>query len=255
MVQPTTVSVLANPEEILAAALAEFDQALEAMADPLVSFATGETFKALFGRLRERFEEGSLDARSFRGTHLDEYEGFGIERVGGMMAQLLVACPPFRSMLEEGRFLPVPSDASGIAAYREAVRVAGGVRLQFLGIGRNGHLAFNEPGSEFSSVLRRAELTDETRAVARGTFASETVPRWAITSGTHDILSAHRLVLVATGAAKAEAVKKAIEGPIDPACPASAIRMHPNGIFLLDHAAASLLKSSGLEEQGRQACS
>ena len=75
MVQPTTVSVLANPEEILAAALAEFDQALEAMADPLVSFATGETFKVLFGRLRERFEEGSLDARSFRGTHLDEYEG------------------------------------------------------------------------------------------------------------------------------------------------------------------------------------
>lgn len=136
MVQPTTVSVLDSSEEILAAALAEFDRVIEATADPLVSFATGETFKAFFGRLRECFEEGRLDTRSFRGTHLDEYEGFGIDRVGGMMEQLLVTCPPFRSMLEEGRFLSVPSDASGIAAYREAVRVAGGVRLQFLGIGR-----------------------------------------------------------------------------------------------------------------------
>lgn len=126
--------------------------------------------------------------------------------------------------------------------YEEAIRAAGGVDLQVLGIGADGHLAFNEPGSSLASLTRIKTLTDQTRGDNARFFASvEEVPRHVLTQGLGTILRARHLLLVAAGAGKAAAVAAAVEGPLSASCPASVLQLHPHVTVLLDEAAASQL--------------
>jgi glucosamine-6-phosphate deaminase len=126
--------------------------------------------------------------------------------------------------------------------YDDAIAAAGGIDLQLLGIGRNGHIGFNEPGSGFDLPTRVVELADSTRRDNARFFASpDDVPRRAITQGIGTILRARRLVLIATGSAKAPALHAALDGPIDPTIPASALRLHPDAIVIADPDAAAQL--------------
>src|SRR5690606_35643054 len=126
--------------------------------------------------------------------------------------------------------------------YDRAIAEAGGIDLQILGIGRNGHLGFNEPGSPFDSRTREIELMPETIADNARFFDHITeVPARAITQGLGTILDARELIVVATGAAKAPAVAAAINGPVSVDLPASALREHPRVTWYLDSDAASLL--------------
>jgi len=129
------------------------------------------------------------------------------------------------------------------AACADYERLLGdGVDLQLLGIGRNGHIGFNEPGTPFDSTTHVVALTDSTRADNARFFVSpEAVPERAITQGLGTIRRARHLLLAATGAAKARAVATALEGPIDVSCPASALRLHPRVTVVLDRAAAGAL--------------
>ena len=139
---------------------------------------------------------------------------------------------------------PDPSDVpTAGAAYEAQLREAGGVDLQVLGIGTDGHLAFNEPGSSLSSTTRLKTLTAETRRDnARFFGAVDDVPRHVLTQGLGTILRADHLLLVATGETKASAVAAAVEGPLTASCPASVLQLHPHATVLLDPAAASLLR-------------
>jgi glucosamine-6-phosphate deaminase len=120
---------------------------------------------------------------------------------------------------------------------------AGGVDLQVLGIGGDGHLAFNEPGSSLSSTTRIKTLTEQTRRDNARFFGSiDEVPRHVLTQGLGTILRARHLLLIATGVGKAEAVAAAVEGPLTASCPASALQLHPHATVLVDPAAASLLE-------------
>ena len=122
------------------------------------------------------------------------------------------------------------------------IREAGGVDVQLLGIGSNGHIAFNEPGSPLDSRTRREELTERTRLDNARFFDSlEDVPHACMTQGVGTILEAKRIFLLAWGEGKAAAIRDAVEGPISSDCPASALQGHPNVTFLLDEGAASLL--------------
>ena len=129
------------------------------------------------------------------------------------------------------------------ARYERVVRDAH-VGLQLLGIGLNGHIGFNEPGSTADSVTRVVELSEQTRAANAESFPeSQTVPTLAITQGISTIMSANRLVLVAFGSKKADIVARALQEPATPKVPASAIRSHPDVTVLLDPPAASSLST------------
>jgi glucosamine-6-phosphate deaminase len=130
-------------------------------------------------------------------------------------------------------------------AFENAVREAGGVGIQLLGIGRNGHVGFNEPGSPFGSRTRLARLSETTRADnARFFPRPDDVPTHCLTQGLGTILEASTLVLVAAGPHKAAAVAAAVEGPVTEACPASILQRHPRATVVLDHDAAARLTGS-----------
>lgn len=126
--------------------------------------------------------------------------------------------------------------------YEQAIRSAGGVDLQILGIGHNGHLAFNEPGAALDSRTRVEQLAERTRrANARFFDSPGQVPTRCMTQGIGTILDARRLLLIAHGADKAEIIARALQGPVSPDCPASALQLHPRVTVLLDPAAAARL--------------
>lgn len=128
------------------------------------------------------------------------------------------------------------------AQYDESIEKSGGIDIQLLGIGRNGHIGFNEPGDSFICGCHIVNLTQSTIDANRRFFQSESnVPRQAISLGIGNIMRARKVLLLATGADKAEAIHCAIHGDINPRMPATILQNHPNAIFLLDREAAKLL--------------
>lgn len=213
---------------------------------PLLGFATGATFRAFLQALGDELQARNIDKTRFVATHLDEYLGFLPQQPGGMVHELLSACPPLLELLARGAFLPVPADGEpeSLRAHEERLARAGGVAVQFVGVGRNGHLAFHEPGTPFDRGFHVATLADSTLADARARFAlpePAAPPQRAATAGIATILAARRLVLCAFGANKSDAVRAMLHGQIAPACPASAVRLHGNALVLLDRQAASRL--------------
>ena len=146
---------------------------------------------------------------------------------------------PTRPSVPDGNAEDIPASAK---AYDEAIVNAGGIDLQLLGIGRNGHIGFNEPGGKFIYGCHRVELSQSTIEANTRFFDSEAdVPRAAVSLGIGAIMEAKQVLLIATGTDKAEAIRQTIEGDVSPLCQASILRTHPNVIFLLDEKAASLL--------------
>src|SRR5690606_36504776 len=132
------------------------------------------------------------------------------------------------------------------ADYEASMKRVGGVDVQILGIGTDGHVAFNEPGSSLGSRTRIKTLTEQTRQDNARYFGGDAgaLPRHCLTQGLATILEARHLVLLATGEAKAEAVHQMIEGPVSALWPATALQLHPHVTVLIDDAAASLLHLS-----------
>ncbi len=141
--------------------------------------------------------------------------------------------------------------ASYCSSYEQLIRDHGGIDLQILGIGRNGHLGFNEPGSSLNSRTRISLLSASTRRNMARLFNHAHVPEWAVTMGLGTIREARALLLLAFGKQKAAAVAKALEGPLSASTPASSMQLHPTSILVLDRKAASCLK--GKEYYRREA--
>ncbi|MBL8748475.1 MAG: 6-phosphogluconolactonase [Planctomycetes bacterium] len=237
----TRTSLVANAAAAVPLLLAAMHDCLARGGRPVVGFATGATFAPFLGALAAEFVAGRVRPDAFVATHLDEYEGFPPDRRGGMVHELFAACPALRTMHEHGAFWPVPAvaDAAAIAAHERRLGAAGGVALQFVGIGRNGHVAFHEPGVPLSTGFHEARLAAPTRDDARSRFAPEEPPLRAITSGVATIRAARTVVLCAFGSAKAAAMRAMAEGPPSAQCPASGLRDHADLRVVLDGAAAS----------------
>jgi glucosamine-6-phosphate deaminase len=140
----------------------------------------------------------------------------------------------------DGQAADIPAACS---AYEDAIRDAGGVDLQLLGLGTDGHVGFNEPGSSLASRTRIKTLVEQTRRDNARFFGSlAEVPQHVLTQGLGTILEARHLVLLATGARKAQPVHDLAEGPVAALCPASVLQLHPHVTVLLDEAAASSLR-------------
>jgi glucosamine-6-phosphate deaminase len=210
--------------------------------DAVLGLATGSTPLPLWTALAARH----LDLARVRGFALDEYIGLPPGHPESYRSVIT------REVVEPLGLTPalvhVPGDDGGPvdgagARYEAAIAGAGGVDLQVLGIGRTGHIGFNEPGSSLSSATRVKTLTEQTRLDNARFFESlDHVPRHCLTQGLGTILRARHLVLFAFGESKADAIAGAVEGPVSSSLPGSAIQLHPLVTVILDEGAASRLQ-------------
>ena len=211
---------------------------------PVLGLAAGETMEAVYAELVRRHREEGLGFAAVDAFLLDEYLDLDDD---DPCAYRNVAHRMLAGQVDMGPGTVHGPNAQAIDVTAECVRYEQQVRealigLQLLGIGANGHLAFNEPGSPWDSVTRVVALSQRTRADnARFFRASRFVPSWAITQGISTILAAAALVLVACGEHKAAAVARAVEGPATTGMPASAIQLHPDVTVVVDSLAGSRL--------------
>jgi len=211
--------------------------------DSTLGFATGGTPKGLYHRLIEAHEESGLDFSKLTTFNLDEYVGLppGHEQSYAryMWSNL------FDHVNVTGSQVYIPHGmARDIDAhcqwYERRIEEAGGIDLQILGIGANGHIAFNEPGSSLGSRTRIKTLSSKTVADNARFFSDEEmVPEYAITMGVGTIMEAEEVVLLASGKRKAKAMKKTLEGPLTAMVPASMVQMHRFAHVIIDDEAAS----------------
>lgn len=210
----------------------------------VLGLATGTTPIGAYQGLIKKYESGSLDFSEVRTYNLDEYRGLTHEDPQSyhyfMNDQLFnhVNIDPANVRVPDG----ANADADAACAdYDRMVAEAGYCDLQLLGIGRNGHIGFNEPADEFSKGTHCVDLTESTiEANSRLFEKEEDVPRQAYTMGTQTIMNARCILVVANGENKAQAVRDMCFGPIVPTCPASILQLHPNVFVVCDDAALSL---------------
>jgi glucosamine-6-phosphate deaminase len=244
-------SILSSPSRLRVVIAPDADGAVEEALLPLrlllrdetsprIGLATGRTFQTFFRRVLEEARRGRLGFESASLTHLDEFAEIDPGAPGSMAHELADSLLD-RLPAGPSSFLPVPAGASGevgIRRYEESLRAWGPLHLQYLGLGRNGHVAFNEPGTHFGRGVHLCSLARATREDLAPRFAPAPVPRSAITAGPATILSAQELVLLATGAAKAPAVRRLLEDPVTEDLPAGLIRLHARALLVLDQDSA-----------------
>lgn len=233
------VVVVASPEEAGDLAAELIARLVTAKPDAVLGLATGSTPLPVWKALSAR----PLDLGRVRGFALDEYIGLPAGHPESYRAVIT------REVVEplglDPSLVRVPGDDGGPVEgagerYERDIAAAGGVDLQVLGIGRTGHIGFNEPGSSLASRTRVKTLTEQTRADNARFFASpDEVPRHCLTQGLGTILDARHLVLLAFGAAKAAAIAGAVEGPVSSSLPGSAIQLHPQVTVIVDEDAAA----------------
>lgn len=219
---------------------------LNAKPDSVLGLATGSSPLPLYQELISDYQAGRISFRATRTFNLDEYLGLAGDHPQS-----------YRHFMNQQFFNEVDIDLANTdvpdglaknplefcAAYEERMKAAGGVDLQLLGIGRNGHIGFNEPSSSLVSRTRVKTLTRDTVEANRRFFApGEFQPHLAITMGIGTIMEARSILLIATGADKADAIANTIEGPISAHSPGSILQMHAHVTVVIDQAAAQSLK-------------
>ncbi|MGE0599466.1 MAG: 6-phosphogluconolactonase [Dehalococcoidia bacterium] len=206
-----------------------------------VGLPTGSTPIALYAEMASVAAAGNLDISGWRPFAIDEYGGARLHPCSNRRFferhwESISGAP------EVEQFDPEAPDLEAEARrMREAIDAAGGLDIALLGIGLNGHVAFNEPGSAAGSTVRRVDLSEASRESARACWGDET-PAWGLTLGLRELFSAETVIIMAHGAAKADIVARAIDGPETVHVPASLSRRSARAIWVLDEAAASRLK-------------
>jgi glucosamine-6-phosphate deaminase len=241
------VVIVESPDAVGELAAGIVARAVTSVSDPVIGLATGSSPVPTYRRLIALHRQDGLSFRDVRAVTLDEYVGL---QAGHRESYRTVICRDLVDHLDlDAANLHSPSvDATGeglAAACDEYDRLVAelGVDVQLLGIGTDGHIGFNEPGSSLASRTRIKTLTERTRHDnARFFDEGETVPRHVITQGLGTIREARHLVMIATGERKAAPVAAAVEGPVSAMCPASVMQLHAHVTVLVDEAAASRLQ-------------
>lgn len=240
--------VIITPQPISAAALVAEIAYARLKEDPAstLGIATGSSPMRAYVAIGELVRSRSLDVSGVRGFGLDEYLGLAPDHPARYANVVRREIEPAIGLLPHS--IQMPDDAHGSISeaadrFESRIRGAGGIDLQILGIGANGHIGFNEPGSSLASRTRVKTLAAPTRRDNSRFFSPrEIVPTHCITQGIATIMDAQHLVLIACGAAKARAVHLALEGPVSASHPGSALQLHPHVTVVLDEAAASELR-------------
>ena len=231
-----------TPEKVAEMAAQRYVELLKEKPDAILGGATGSTPLLLYAELARLNKAGEVSFAQAKSFNLDEYVGLDGDHDQS-----------YRYFMDKNLFEHIDIDMaktrvpSGInteiaAEYDKEIEAAGGIDMQLLGIGNNGHIGFNEPGTPFGSITHVVELTESTREANARFFESiDEVPTHAVTMGIKTVMNARKVILIATGKAKAPIVKEFIQGPVTEEVPASVLQLHPNVEVFLDHEAASLL--------------
>lgn len=221
---------------------------IESKPDAVLGLATGGTPLRLYRELIKKHQEQGLDFSKVTTFNLDEYVGLGADHYASYNLFMRENLFNEINVPEENVHIPdglTKSLAEHCAAYEQAIKDAGGIDLQVLGIGSDGHLGFNEPTSSFSSHTRIKTLDEQTVDDNRRFFKDgEEPPRHVITMGLGSIMDARTCLLFAFGENKADAVAQMIEGPVSAMMPATVLQFHRDARIILDEAAASKLKKA-----------
>lgn len=241
------VIILAGPPEIGTVAADAISALLHRKPDAVLGLATGSSPLAIYDELVSRYAAGQISFNQVRGFTLDEYVGLPAEhpeRYRNVIDNVFVSRVDFAPGAVQGPDGLAADIPAACAAYEQAIRAAGGIDLQILGIGTDGHIGFNEPGSSLASRTRIKTLTAQTRSDNARFFDDDidAVPTHCLTQGLATILDARHVVLVATGRQKAEAVHHLVEGAVSAMWPGSVLQHHPHVTVLLDDAAARRLQ-------------
>lgn len=257
------VVICRDAEEVGRVAADRMVSYLAGQPTPVVGLATGGSPLALYKELAARIDDGLLDLSHGLGFALDEYVGVPVEHPESYASVIRrtvidpLRMDPIRVRVPDGNAEDLQAAA---AAYDDAIEDAGGIDVQVLGVGSNGHIGFNEPFSSFSSRTRVKTLTQQTREDNARFFDSiDEVPSHCVTQGLGTIMDSRVALMVASGEGKAEAIAAMVEGPVTATWPASILQFHPKAVVIIDEAAASQLKhadyfrqvqASGLEGEG-----
>ena len=237
------LKICANYEEMSAAGANLLDSQVKEKKNSVIGFATGSTPVGMYKKLAEKYGAGQIDFSEVTAFNLDEY--YPIERTNNQSYYYFMQKNLFDAIniKEDKRSIPngqtqdIKAECSG---YDEKIVAAGGIDFQILGIGRNGHIGFNEPGDFFEGATHMVELDEDTiEANARFFTSPEEVPKYALTMGMRAIMMSRKILLLASGAGKAEAVYQAFFGPITPQVPASILQLHPDVTLVVDEEAFS----------------
>ncbi len=242
------VIISADPESASSRAAKHIARLVRTKPEAVLGLATGSTPLLLYKELIRMHRNEGLDFSRVRTFNLDEYLGLAPSHPASYHQFMWknffdhININPARTHIPNG-LLSGEDVTKFCASYEEEIRLAGGMDLQILGIGSDGHIGFNEPGSSLASRTRIKTLTRRTRSDNARFFRSENdVPHHVITMGIGTIMEAKEVLLLAFGESKATAVAGAVEGPITASNPASILQMHPAAKFHLDESAASRLE-------------
>lgn len=213
----------------------------------VLGLATGSSPLAAYRHLAQYVKDNNIDVSQVQGFALDEYAGLDPKHPESYRSTITRTVVEPLGLNPELVHVPNGNLETIMDAgheYDKAIEEAGGVDVQILGIGTDGHIGFNEPGSSLASGTRMKTLTEQTREDNARFFDNDInqVPTHCITQGIGTILKARHLVLLAFGENKAEAVAQTCEGAVSVSCPASALQLHPHATIIVDEAAASQLK-------------
>lgn len=214
--------------------------------EAVLGLATGSSPLGIYAELAALVAAGDLDCSRASGFALDEYVGIPEDHPQSYASVIRtevvepLRMDPSRVRVPDGRAADIPA---ACADYEQAIRDAGGIDVQILGIGANGHIGFNEPTSSFASRTRIKTLAPRTVADnARFFDSADEVPTHCLTQGLGTIMDAKRILLVAQGEAKADAIAHTVEGPVSALHPGSILQHHPSVTVVVDEAAASRLE-------------
>lgn len=237
--------VFPNPQAIAEYVSNQLIAQIQKKNNAVLGLATGSTMEPVYEKLSEQVSRQNIDVSGLTTFNLDEYIGLGADHPQSYrfyMQQHLfnrLAFARHRTFLPDG----LCSDpATQCEQYSSLIRETGHIDLQLLGIGNNGHIGFNEPGTSFDSRTHVVQLSEQTR-MDNGRFfdSMDQVPGQAITLGMQDIMESRQIILIATGSKKAEIMAELYESPVNERLPASLIKSHSNAMILLDEQAAALL--------------
>ncbi len=213
--------------------------------DSVLGLPTGETPIGMYENLIRFYDQGLLDLSRVITFNLDEYYGLPQDHPQSYRRYMRERFFRHVNIPEENIHIPdglVPDPEEECRRYEAELARHGGLDLLILGLGPNGHIGFNEPGSDWGTETRLVALSEETRRREARRFGSlDLVPTRAITMGIKTIMRARKILLLASGREKALALKKAVQGPITKAVPASVLQLHPEVTVILDREAGSLL--------------
>ncbi len=226
-----------------------FDKYINENPNAVLGFATGTSPLLTYKLLQEKSQQGT-SWENIKSFNLDEFIGVPVEHPESFRSQMNNNLFQGVNIKEENIFLPdglVINPEEEAIRYENKINELGGIDLQYISLGANGHMAYNEPGTPLDSLTHVATIADFTRnvLVEQNKFNSfDETPNTAITVGVKTIMNFKENVMVALGESKAEPAKKMLEGPIVSDIPSSALQEHPNTTFILDEAAAKLLDLS-----------